>query len=296
MKSLASMKNTINVRGEDVVVNPSLLFNRITCILNTSSELDTFLRYKLAPQPPSLFVDGQMRKTAKGSLGTVMKSLVSGHTTIPDDATFVLDGGHLLHSVVWPQPVTYKAVCETYTTYVLHHYTAGATVVVDGYNGSVSTKSAEQARRSKLSTSAEIMLSPNLSTTTSQTSFLGNGNNKNRLIQSLTPIIENAGITVIKAESDADTLIVETALEISTTSDGPVIVVGTDTDLLVMMVARAPATGNLYMLCQGKQATLYSIRELQDALGTHAQRLLFIHAISGCDTRRHCTIRENAKP
>ena len=63
VKSFGAMKNTVRVRGEDVVVNPSLLFNRITCILNTSSELDVFLQYELAPQPPALFVDGQMRKS-----------------------------------------------------------------------------------------------------------------------------------------------------------------------------------------------------------------------------------------
>ena len=57
VKSFGAMKNTVRVRGEDVVVNPSLLFNRITCILNTTSELDVFLQYELAPQPPALFVD-----------------------------------------------------------------------------------------------------------------------------------------------------------------------------------------------------------------------------------------------
>ena len=42
VKSFGAMNNTVRVRGEDVVVNPSLLFNRITCILNTSSELDVW--------------------------------------------------------------------------------------------------------------------------------------------------------------------------------------------------------------------------------------------------------------
>ena len=62
VKLLAAM-NKIN--EEDTVINPSLLFNRITFILNTSTEMETFLKYELAPQPPSLFLDGQIRKTEK---------------------------------------------------------------------------------------------------------------------------------------------------------------------------------------------------------------------------------------
>ena len=74
---LSAMKNTIRVHGEDIVVNPTLLFNRRTCILNTSSELETFLKYDRALQSPSLFSDGQMRKPNKSALGTMLKSLVT---------------------------------------------------------------------------------------------------------------------------------------------------------------------------------------------------------------------------
>lgn len=37
VKSLSAMKNSLTVRVEYVVVNPSLFFNQITCILNTGS-------------------------------------------------------------------------------------------------------------------------------------------------------------------------------------------------------------------------------------------------------------------
>ena len=100
VKSLAAMYNTIIINGEDTVINPSLLFSRITCILNTSTEMETFLQYELAPQPPSLFLDGQIRKTENSALGKTMMSLIDCHNTLPDDAIFVIDGGHLLHDVV----------------------------------------------------------------------------------------------------------------------------------------------------------------------------------------------------
>ena len=90
VKPFSAKKNTINVRGEKVVANPSILFNRITCILSTSSELDTFLQFELALQPPSLFLDGQLRKTTKNVPRTMIKSLVSCLNTIPDYSKYVL--------------------------------------------------------------------------------------------------------------------------------------------------------------------------------------------------------------
>ena len=238
VKLFGVMKNTVRVRGEDVVVNPSLLFNRITCILNTSSKLDVFLQYELAPQPPALFVDGQMRKSAKSALGNMVKTMVTCQKAIPDASIFVLDGGHLVHAVVWSKPATYQEVCETYKSYILSRYNSCVTVVFDGYAGPISTKSAEQKRRATRCTPADIVIAPSLPTTTSQNEFLGNGGNKTRLINALTPLLENAGIIVKQAVSDADTLIVETALQRAMSSQVPVVVVGTDTDILVMLVAR----------------------------------------------------------
>ena len=53
---------TITVKGQSAVVNPSVLFNRITCVLNNNSEMRAFLAYELALQRHSLFKDGVMRK------------------------------------------------------------------------------------------------------------------------------------------------------------------------------------------------------------------------------------------
>ena len=64
----------------------------------------------------------------------------------------------------------------------------------------------------------------------------------------------------------------------------PVVVIGTDTDILVMLIARATASMNLYMLCNVRPLTLFSIKELQEALGLNKVNLLFIHAVTGCDT------------
>ena len=101
--------------------------------------------------------------------------------TIPDDAIFVIDGGYLLHAVVWPKRSTYQAACEAYKTYIIKHYHQGATVVFDGYAGPPSTKSAEQNRRVKIFISADIVIAPNLPTTTIQAALHGINCNKARL-------------------------------------------------------------------------------------------------------------------
>src|SRR6218665_614725 len=264
-------------------LNPTPLFNRITCVLNNSSEMGSFFAYELAPQPPSLFYGGAMRKPTKSSLGLLLKSFIK-QTKLPENGLFVLDGGHLLQSVVWPQPSTYAGVCHSYISYILKHYGAQSTVVFDGYGSTTSTKVAEQRRRAQKCTSVDIIFHDDMPTTTTQAAFLTNGNNKKRLIESLREKMLQAGIRVKQAEADADTLIVSTALAVAESEKLPVVVVGTDTDLLVMMVARATTTTDIFMLCQSKPVVVFSILDIQHAIGYTRNHLMFLHAVTGCDT------------
>ena len=81
-----------------------------------------------------------------------------------------------------------------------------------------------------------------MQTTTSQTdSFLANSHNKSRLIVMLNGLLNDVGIQTIQAPADADALIVSTALSVAESSK-TVIVVGADTDLLVMLVALSALT------------------------------------------------------
>ncbi|XP_014681447.1 PREDICTED: uncharacterized protein LOC106821245 [Priapulus caudatus] len=73
VKTIGAKEKMVRVRGQQVEVNSSLLFNRITCVLNNSSEIKSLLAYELAPQPPSLFQYGVMRKPTKSSLGLLLK-------------------------------------------------------------------------------------------------------------------------------------------------------------------------------------------------------------------------------
>ena len=51
------------------------LFNKITCVLKNSTEMEEYLLYELSPQPLALFHDSTMRKT-KSALGLLLKSKV----------------------------------------------------------------------------------------------------------------------------------------------------------------------------------------------------------------------------
>ena len=101
------------------------------------------MSFELAPQPSSLFHDGVMRKTQKSALSGLIKSFVSTHPHMPEKCEYVLDGGHLLQSVIWPQHSTYRDVCQNYIAYTLNHYGAFSTVVFDGYK-SISTEIVDQ--------------------------------------------------------------------------------------------------------------------------------------------------------
>ncbi|GBM63269.1 hypothetical protein AVEN_214705-1 [Araneus ventricosus] len=58
-----------------------------------------------------------------------------------DNLYFVLDGGSLLHRVVWPKQETFGDVYTTYMSYIKRHYGDEVTVVFDGYTeSSVNTK------------------------------------------------------------------------------------------------------------------------------------------------------------
>ena len=76
-----------------------------------------------------------------------------------------------------------------------------------------------------------------MKTTITQKAVLANGKNKARLIDKLRTELQHAGVLVKQDPADADPLIVSTALTLAQTERKPVVVVGTDIDLLVMVIS-----------------------------------------------------------
>jgi len=111
--------------------------------------------------------------------------------------------------------------------------------------------------------SRQILITDDTPVTIHQERFLTNGKNKARLIQGLTGHSELAGIPVKHVVADADTLIVRTAIELSIKSI--VIVVGTDIDLLILLIQLLKQDSRLYLYNQ----------ELENVLTKHFSSAAF---------------------
>ena len=75
VSTLGGKNSTVKVRSQNTEVNPSLLSNRIMCVLNDSPEMEAFFSYEFTPQPPSLFHDVVMWKPTKSALSGWLKIL-----------------------------------------------------------------------------------------------------------------------------------------------------------------------------------------------------------------------------
>ena len=73
-------------------------------------------------------------------------------------------------------------------------------------------------------------------------------------------------------------------IAVAESEEQPVAVVGTDTGLLVMLVALATTTTDMYMLCRGNHVTVFIIHEIQHVIGETRYHLVLLHAVTGCDT------------
>uniref|UniRef100_A0A8D8UPN1 Uncharacterized protein n=1 Tax=Cacopsylla melanoneura TaxID=428564 RepID=A0A8D8UPN1_9HEMI len=92
---LSSVILSIKIHDETVTVDPMLLFQRISI----NEDLVEFLNYEMAPFPLASFNENGMRKTAKSVLYTLFEP--TEKTVTQSEHAIVVDGGFLLHKVVW---------------------------------------------------------------------------------------------------------------------------------------------------------------------------------------------------
>lgn len=226
-----------------------------------------------------------MRKTAKSAICDCFQSInvEVDHT----NAAYIIDGGYLLHHVVWDREETFNVIFEKYVQYLRRHYGHTVTVVFDGYSDTKKNiKAAEQRRRTtKTSSSSDMIFDEFMTVPPNQQQFFANINNKSRFISMLSDKLTAENIEVKQAQNDADVLIIETALE-KFNATNTTIVVGEDVDLLVLLTARTPIDKIIYFLKPGKtqqRTEIYSSKSLS-AYPKCQNYILFLHAITGCDT------------
>lgn len=52
---------------------------------------------------------------------------------IADNVMHVIDGGYLLHKVVWEKNDTIEVITEKFLAYIRHNYAENSCIVFDGY-------------------------------------------------------------------------------------------------------------------------------------------------------------------
>ncbi|GBM13489.1 hypothetical protein AVEN_40425-1 [Araneus ventricosus] len=95
---------------------------------------------------------------------------------LPENPSYVLDGGDLLHRVHWPSPATYGDVCNAYLDYVNRNYGKNVIVAFDGYE--LSTKDVVHMRRAVEKSAARVDVAPSNAMTIAKEQFLSNLENK----------------------------------------------------------------------------------------------------------------------
>ena len=284
VRTLADVGNSSTVnRKAQLNVDPNILFTRLLAIVQRSSDLEQYFQYELSSEPLSLFTSGRMWKTDKSQLA---KELCKGlHSNIaPQMSVHVVDGGYLLHVVSWIYSTPYSEVLQQYVRYVDKHYGDGSIIVFDGYCNGPSIKDEEHCRREAKKCAPSVVIDSSNICYPDQTSFLANERNKRDFVSLLIDRLKVAGYQVLQAIDDADTLVASVALQ--TAASGRVVsVIANDTDILVLLLAHFQTDmSDIFMYCKSN-SDIRSIRDIASHAGSSViNRLLVLHAISGCDS------------
>ena len=117
-----------------------------------------------------------------------------------------------------------------------------------------------------------------------QDRFLSNENNKSQFIVLVSEYLRNDHQEVINCEGDADTTIVETAINQTATSSNSAVVVANDTDIAVMLMYywKDNMVDVIFYLEQLQQG--WSMKSVTPTVAEIEEQLLFIYAWTGCDT------------
>ncbi|KAG1678576.1 hypothetical protein GQR58_013380 [Nymphon striatum] len=265
---------------------------RITTAGSRCDDPTDGFKYELCSYPLALFptIDILLEADKPALAEAIWKQLPIAvrNTVLPQNVQYVLDGGALLHRIPWTSGETYEGISSHYMRYVRDRY-GNAVTVFDGYVSAPSTKDVAHSRCVRSHSSPLVNFTKDMVCNMKKDDFLANQTNKQRFINLLSDDLQRKHNDVLHARADADVLIVETAIAWANTKD--TVVVGDDTDLLVLLCSRAgPTSHNLFFrpepkLTSRRQAKCWNIEQVQKILGRHVcDNLLVAHGLLGCDT------------
>ena len=110
--------------------------------------MTSLFQYELCPYPAALFepLSHPLLPYKAVLADYVWKSIKEEQRNPSGDVHYVVDGGALLHPVLWPRGSTYASVSHLCVRYVAHKFGAAA-IVFDGYNDYSITKDATHLQR-----------------------------------------------------------------------------------------------------------------------------------------------------
>lgn len=231
-------RNSVKINGDPVEIDPMLLFQRLLTAGERSNELPLLFKYEMSGYPTSLFQStGIMLAAQKHTLAeTLLSEQENSVPVVEDNVFYVLDGGALIHRLPWQVGQTYEDILHMYVSYVNRKYKP-CVVVFDGYSEEPSTKDAVHRQRARSHNPCKVNLELHMKLEIKKDDFLANLENKQLFITALSAELKKSSVLTKHAKQDADLLIVQTAVAAS--RNQTVVVVGDDTDLLVLLCFHA---------------------------------------------------------
>ena len=163
-------------------------------------ELEESFKYELSTVPASLFGDDfLMREANKPQLGdAILKFTGRGRDSLPENVSFVLDGGWLLYRIPNRRKgTTFDAICQIYIEYVIRNYGRDTTVVFDGAYELPSTKDTTHLRRTKGRKGKEVRFNRQVKLSMKKEVFLLHKGNKQHFLEMLTEMMSESSLSAI---------------------------------------------------------------------------------------------------
>ena len=235
IKTLELVQIGVEINKEKIHVDAMFLFLRLLALIEREEEIREYFWFELTAFPTSLYKNGMMRKANKSKLAKSLKKNVFSNSYQVDQSFNVLDGGALLHKVKWLPNTSYQYILNQYSRYVKSRYDR-ACIVFDGYDNGPYTKDHEHQRRAGKMAGHITLEDLQMIPTCSQEMFSKSDRNKVQLISILSEELRRDSYDVWNSTGDADTQIVSAALEYAGDIDNDIVVVASDTDILVLLI------------------------------------------------------------
>ncbi|KAJ8882729.1 hypothetical protein PR048_014542 [Dryococelus australis] len=206
------------------------------------------------------------------------------NATFGHNAIHIIGGGHLLNCVVWPRAGTYGDIMVVYKCYIEMHFGKGTIVIFDGYPDTPTTKGEAHSLHYQKHVPF-VLFNDSTYISHTQSDFLANSQYKRALIRALITHLRKASNELYQATADSDIQIICVALQHA--ADGKcVIVVGQDTDLLVLLTVLSTYDDICFLKPQigNKRETVFNIARQQEIHQHTRDVLLVCHGMLGCDT------------